>query len=118
MATALVLTDRISQKSQRITDERVIDVSYGDGYQQIVSKGLNSKYKKWIIKWEMLNTTEQSTAWTFLDTVGRTGLISWDENAGGDTYYWRITSEISETQLAGNLANIQFEITQRFDLIE
>lgn len=57
----------------------VVSADFGDGYDQTVAKGLNSKKSNWTILWDGLNQTQFDTVVSVLDTCKGADYLVWTD---------------------------------------
>jgi len=116
MAT-LPLTSYISQSSTHERNYRIIKSQFGDGYSQRAPSGLNAQQDKWELIFENLNSTDRTTLYTFLNSVGAWTSFTWSAfGDGGTTKNWVVSGPVMETQQSGNLYSIKVPIEQCYDL--
>lgn len=113
MPTALVLTDRISQGSTRKRMFRVLKAQFGDGYAQTAPDGINNRVDTWDIAYENLTSTERTTLWAAIETVGATDYFTWTP-PGGSSTKWKIVGDVSESPVSGDLYTVSFTLEQVF----
>jgi phage-related protein len=70
---------------------KTLEASFGDGYEQISSEGLNSKREKWDLTWENEDKEDVDTIIAFLDVrLGATPFF-WTAPDEEDPKLWRCT---------------------------
>jgi phage-related protein len=114
--TALPLTTKISQSSQKTSKSNILVAKFGDGYEQRLPDGINYKKDAWQIIWDNLTTTEITTVETAIASA------RW----GADYFTWTPFNEIASkkfkymghqvTYNSGGTGSINMNIEQVFDL--
>lgn len=113
MPQALPLTDRISQSSRRTRKFRVFRAQFGDGYAQTAPDGINYKVDTWEVVYENLSSSERTTLWSAIDTVGAVDYFTWTP-PGGSSTKWKIVGEVQETPVSGDIYTVSFNLEQVF----
>ena len=116
--TTLALASSVSQKSQKTTLFRTLEMKFGNGYGQRTADGYNDTVDTWKIEYSPLNGTDRATVWTFLNTVKSTSYFTWTAPGDSVEKKWIVDPTVmpSEQALAGDVYVITFQAKQVFDL--
>ena len=94
MATFTVLPDNGLSYEVKPT---VRAVKYGDGYEQRQASGINTKPKKWNLKFSVRTDAETSEITSFLDARGGVESFDWSDPYGTAGKYvcrsWSVTKD-------------------------
>lgn len=113
MATFPAITP--SYGAQKTSRPKLQVVSFGDGYEQRVSFGINQNPKEWSLTWENITETNADTIETFLDARAADGAsFDWTPLAEVTSYKW-VCSEWSKTIPYLNRATITATFRQVFE---
>ena len=117
MATALPLTNEISQQSSKDAKINLLTTSFGDGYEQRVPYGINYKKDVWKIVWENITTSQKDTIENaFAASNWGANTISWTPIGESSVKYFKYDMH-NVTYLSGELCIVECQLTQVFDLI-
>jgi phage-related protein len=114
MTTALVLTNLISQNSQKKVTYRVLRASFGNGYEQTAPDGLNYSVESWNIQYENITLADRTTLIAMLESVGSFNTISWTAPNGTAKLYKMSADGYTENQLSANVFSVSFTLNQVF----
>jgi phage-related protein len=114
MATALVLTDKISQGSQKKVTYRVLKAQFGNGYEQTAPDGLNYSVESWDVKYENITLADRTTLIAMLESVGSFNTISWTPPNGTAKLYKMTQDGYTESQQSANVFSVSFSLYQVF----
>lgn len=112
MATFPAITPQYG--ASKLSNPRVSQVQFGDGYAQVIRYGLNQNPKEWSLQWEV-SETDADTIETFLDARAADGAtFDWSPPEDSNTYKWRCFSW-SKSIPYTNRARIQAVFIQYFE---
>lgn len=93
---------------------RVRAVTFGDGYQQRQSDGINTQPQVWTLQWQNRDNTEAAAIKSFLAT--RAGVEAFDWTPPNEVTAIRVVcSEWSVATVKFNLNNVSATFTQVFE---
>lgn len=104
----LPLTDLIQQTSGRKRKQNTIKTSYGDGYEQIATWGVNAFRDEWSLDYVGLTSTQRNT---LLNSYNTTTVWTWQAPGDSTTKNWRYTGDYSES-VSGNTYSVKLNIRQ------
>lgn len=94
---------------------RVKRVSFGDGYSQRVSDGLNSKVQQWRLSYNGISNAEAETLRNFFRGLGGTGLIEWTPFNQSVELKWT-ANNFSCRPSSATTSDVTVTLQQEFDL--
>ena len=112
---SLPLATRISQSSQRQTQQNVITSNYGNNNTQMAAWGLTSKWEEWTLNWVGLDQTERNSLMSFWDSHGLV-VGFYFAAPGGTTGGYRFVSGFTETS-SGWFYDLSIKIRYFPDLV-
>lgn len=98
--------------SKRITP-RVRSISFGDGYEQRASYGINTKPKVWSLTFSKRTDSDALAIDTFLSNAGGVQYFNWTPHNGTLGKY--ICKEWSVTQESFNMNTVQATFQEVFE---
>lgn len=93
MSVSMPLPTLIAQSLPQQVKFRTLTAQFGDGYQQDVADGLNSKYRLIQPTWINLTAAQKTTVLAALDSAGSTDTITWQPPDAASTLKFKMTPE-------------------------
>ena len=113
MATFPAITP--SYGAQKTSAPKLQVVSFGDGYEQRVSFGINQNPKEWSLTWNNITEANSDTIETFLDARAADGAsFDWTPPAEATPYKW-VCAEWDKTITYTGRATITATFRQVFE---
>jgi phage-related protein len=113
MATFPAITP--SYGAQKTSAPKLQVVSFGDGYEQRVSFGINQNPKQWSLTWNNITEANSDTIETFLDARAADGAsFDWTPPAEATSYKW-VCAEWDKTITYTGRATITATFRQVFE---
>lgn len=97
--------------ASRTTELKNNAVSFGDGYEQVSSFGINNARKSWQVT-KTGRLAELEAIYDFL--IEHNGVTPFYLNIRGETKTYRTVGEISEPHLGADVWQISFNLKQAF----
>ncbi len=115
--TAMPVTKKISITSPKGKLTNDLSVQYKEGFQQVISHGINTSRDTWTINWVGLNLTEKQLLESTFDTKGSWGIYSYTPCYESNTLNFRMEKGSYSLQIITNSEfNMSAKFTQVFDL--
>ncbi len=93
----------------------VKEANFGDGYQQVVTVGLNNIKERWNVKFNNISNTDADTIETFIDARKGAEPFNWTPPNEGSAKQYR-HKNFKRTPLNPNQSTITVRFIQAFDL--
>jgi len=110
MSLPINLVNRVSQRSTRTLNQRIMVSEYGDGHTQVAALGINSRYDEWQLEFNNLTLALRNEFMNFYATVGMVKSWSWTPVDGVAGKY-RIVEPPTENN-DGCVYNISMKVKQ------
>lgn len=114
--TALPLTTKISQSSNKSIKANILVASFGDGYSQRVPNGINYTKQNWTIQWENITLSELTTVESSIATT----------RYGADYFTWTPFNDGSQKKFrylthdvifhSGDICSVTMQLMQVYDV--
>ena len=115
MVFLLPQTDRITARSNKKTENRIIEAQFGNGYKQIADDGINASLDTWIIHMAPLEGDNLTQIRSFLDTVGVVEWFQWTPLGEATAKNWRVIANSTKWTLINTTKFIvEFQMLQHF----
>ncbi len=103
-----------SYGANKTSSPRFTEISFGDGYTQVIRVGLNQNPKRWNLRWTV-SETDADTIETFLNARAEDGAVfTWSPPDDSSTYNWRCFSWQKSIPYT-NRAEISAQFTEFFE---